>query len=112
MTTSCQEIQELLPWIATQTASPAERRQVFAHIAVCATCRRELVEVVALARRVESATEALPGPARAVDHLALLEAAGLPPLVVELVRGARSLVREGVPVSLGLPWVAPLTVHV
>jgi len=108
----CQEVQELLPWIANKTASPAERRQVFAHIAACADCRRELVEVVALAWRVESATEALPGLARTADHLALLEAAGLPPLVAELVRGARGLVRGGLAISLGVPLGAPLRVHV
>jgi len=59
MDTLCQEIQDLVPWVANETASEAETVQVYRHVADCAGCRTDLAHTLALRHRTREAAAAL-----------------------------------------------------
>jgi hypothetical protein len=65
-----QEIEELLPWYANGTLTPAEQLAVERHLDQCPACRMELAQCRALADRLhESAEVAWQPPAGHFDRL-------------------------------------------
>jgi hypothetical protein len=50
--TAHQELSELLPWYVNKTLQGAELRAVETHLAVCLTCKRELMQLQRLAQAV------------------------------------------------------------
>ncbi|NOU21058.1 MAG: zf-HC2 domain-containing protein, partial [Methyloglobulus sp.] len=47
-----QELSELLPWYVNKTLQRAELKAVEDHLAVCLTCKRELIQLQKLAQAV------------------------------------------------------------
>ncbi len=114
---TCDEAAQLLPWLLNDSLDAGERREVTAHVAACAACRRALAE-----SRFALAAAGTHLPGEALAAVAFGEAApGLDPAVVEehlaacpqcaadleLARTSRALADEGVALFPRRPEAAP-----
>ena len=62
MSGTCDEVEQMLAWIANGTATADEQGRVYRHTVHCAACRRDLARTLALQHRVEQSLRALPAP--------------------------------------------------
>ncbi|NPV46708.1 MAG: hypothetical protein HPY69_07105 [Armatimonadetes bacterium] len=131
MSEACEQVQRMLPWVANHTAAADEVAEVYLHVASCQECRRQLVQTIALWRRLHEAAEALPAtPTDGWDRLAAaltptageldlvlkrwlpaLEACGLPPAVTRLLHLGRALGDQRWAVSIDVPLWQTVTVR-
>ena len=63
-TVTHQQAMDLLPWLANESLTDAERQAVFSHTRFCVTCRSELESLEDIGRTIadESAAQAVPAP--------------------------------------------------
>jgi hypothetical protein len=127
--TACLPALGALPFIANGTASPAERQECAAHLAVCGACRAELAQALALRDALVALPRGDPAAAwrklegrlgaSATGHdaatllgalLPVLDAAGLRP-ITGFVAQALGAPAEGSRVHLSLPLVRALAVN-
>lgn len=121
----------MLPWVANHTVAAHEVAEVYLHVASCQECRWQLVQTIALWRRVHEAAEAVSAmPAANWDRLAAaltpaagelelvlqrwlpaLEACGLPPAVTWVLHLGRTLKGCRWAVSIDIPLWETITVR-
>ncbi|MEW6723519.1 MAG: zf-HC2 domain-containing protein [Bacillota bacterium] len=121
----CQTMRELMPWVVRGTASRPEADALYAHTAHCNDCRRELVALLALEKRIHSSLQVLPElPQGAWNRLAgrlfpepesviiarklvsILEAVGLPAILTELIASCLELGQRRLTYRLNPPLMA------